>query len=195
MRVKEGNKEKDILDASVKVFAQKGYHTAKITDIAKEAGVAAGSVYLYYENKEDLLLKIFEQLWRTLYKGLKEVSDIQSISPVEKIESMVDLLFDIFAQNPSLAIVFVNEQNRLLLTTDGAFIKFHDDFLELGENFLKEGIEQKYFSPDIDIKVFRHFIVGAIRNLLNEWALDSENVPLNKIRQNVKFFVKHGIRK
>ena len=146
MRVKEGNKEKDILDAAVKVFAQKGYHTAKITDIAKEAGVAAGSVYLYYENKEDLLLKIFEQLWRTLYKGLKEVSDIQSISPVEKIESMVDLLFDIFAQNPSLAIVFVNEQNRLLLTTDGAFIKFHDDFLELGENFLKEGIEQKYFS-------------------------------------------------
>ena len=58
MRVKEGNKREDIIKAAIKVFAKNGFHNAKISKIAEVANVAAGSVYLYFKSKEDILYQI-----------------------------------------------------------------------------------------------------------------------------------------
>jgi len=81
MRVKEGNKERDIIVAAVKIFASMGYHNAKISKIAETAGVATGSVYVYFKNKEDVLLKIFSDLWNKMYDELDE--KIPSLIPLQ----------------------------------------------------------------------------------------------------------------
>ncbi|MFA3781773.1 TetR/AcrR family transcriptional regulator [Melioribacteraceae bacterium 4301-Me] len=195
MRVKEGNKEKDILEAAIKVFADYGYHKAKISKIAELANVATGSVYIYFKNKESILLQIFEKLWQKLFVELKSVAENTAISPIEKIDAMIDLVFDIFTENPSLAVVFVNEQNHLIQSTNQKFTKYYDMFLDQGELVIKEGIKQNLFDPNIDLSVFRHFIFGALRNLLHLWAKDQNKYSLNKIRRNVKFLIKHGIQK
>ena len=83
MRLKEGHKEKDIIDAAIKVFAEFGYHNAKISTIAKKANVATGSVYVYYKNKEDILFNIFDKLWQELFEKLRIVSDNNSLEPEE----------------------------------------------------------------------------------------------------------------
>ena len=124
MRLKEGNKEKDILEAAVKVFAEEGFHKAKISTIAESAGVATGSVYLYFKNKDDLLNTIFQGLWERLYDELKIISDNKVLSPGEKIDAMLDLVFDIFTENPSLALVFVNEQHNLMRNNKEGFISY-----------------------------------------------------------------------
>jgi len=195
MRVKEGNKEKDILEAAVKVFATHGYHVAKISKIAEIANVATGSVYVYFKNKEDILLKIFADLWSKLHKEFKLLESNSLLSPTEKLDGMVDLIFDVLTANQSLAMVVVNEQNHLQKSNKNEFTEFYAKFLDVGEEIIKEGISNSSFTTDIDVKIFKQFVFGAVRHLVHCWANEPEKFPINKIRQNVKSLIKYGITK
>ncbi len=194
MRKKEGNKEKDILEAAVRIFAEQGYHNAKISHVADEARVATGSIYVYFKNKEDILLKIFEEIWRPLYLELKKISTNRKLTAIEKIEFLIDLVFDFFIENPARAIVFVNEQNHLLKNTEVQFTDYYEKFMSLGESIIKSGIRKGAFNK-VDVVIFRYFILGGLRNLLNHWAENPNDFSLNKIRQNVKFLLKNGLLK
>lgn len=195
MRTREGNKDSAILEAAVKVFAEKGFHNAKIHTIAEQAGVATGSVYVYFKNKEAILLTIFESLWEKLYFQLKNIVCRNDISALDKFDSLIDLLFDSFIENPSLAIVFVNEQNQLQQRMPGKFFHYYDGFMDLGEGIVSEGIKNSLFNPNIDVKIIRSFIFGGLRNLLHQWAQNPHTLSLNGIRQNVKYFAKRGLLK
>ena len=195
MRVKEGNKDRDILEAAIKVFGELGYHKAKISKIAEVAGVATGSVYVYFEDKEDILLQIFEEIWTKLHDELLIVKANKMLSPSEKFDSLIDLVFDVYTENPSLAMVFVNEQNHLQRSADKRFTIFYEKFMNIGEEIIKEGIDKGIFSESIDVNILRYYVFGAIRSLLHHWAVDPKSYPLNKIRQNVKSLTKRGIQK
>jgi TetR/AcrR family fatty acid metabolism transcriptional regulator len=195
MRVKEGNKEKDIIEAAIIVFAKYGYHSSKISKIAETANVATGSVYVYYKNKEDILLKIFSELWTRLYSELDIIASNSSISSIEKLDSMIDLIFDVFAEKPALAMVFVNEQNHLERSNKKEFTNYYDKFLDKGEVIVRKGISEGLISENIDITIFRNFVFGAIRHLVHCWVRDPQIFTINKTRMNVKLFIKHGIAK
>jgi TetR/AcrR family fatty acid metabolism transcriptional regulator len=194
MRIKEGNKEKDILEAAIKVFAEKGYYKSKISRIADVAGVATGSVYVYYENKEDILLKIFEQLWGNIYQSALLIKN-NNTSPMEKLESLIDMAFDTFMENTSLAIVYINEQSNLIQYSPHKFTPNYDKFLDMCEDIVRDGIEKRVMSENIDVKIFRNYFLGAFRNLLHHWAHDPQNFSLDLIRKNVKFLTNHGIHR
>ena len=193
MRTKEGNKEQDIIVAAVSVFAKEGYHSAKISKIADEAGVSTGTVYLYYENKEDLLLEIFRRLWLELSTKTQVLVHRSDVDSLGKLEGMMDLLFDMFASNPSLGIVFVNEQNHLVQRGGGDFTPLYEKYLDLAQQVLTEGIKNGTFNPNIELKVVRHFAFGGMRNLIQQWAHDPKEYPLSTIRMNVKSIIKNGI--
>jgi TetR/AcrR family fatty acid metabolism transcriptional regulator len=193
MRKREGNKEKAILDASIKIFAQHGYHRTKISSIAEHAGIATGSVYLYFKNKEAILLTIFERLWVGLTDNLRSTVKQTDIDPAKKLDLVIDHFFDLFITNPSLATVFVNEQHHLIKDKRGNVAKHYNDFLDLAEEIIREGVQKKVFNPEIDIKLFRQFITGGLRSALRLWSQQSHSLPLQRVRQNVKFFIKHGL--
>ena len=195
MRKREGNKEQAILKAATDIFAEYGYHGAKIAAIAEAAGVATGSVYLYYENKEAVLLRLFEDLWTNLIKVLKVTVARTDIEPMEKLNIMVDQYFDAFITNPALAKVYVSEQQQLIKEDRGNVAKHYDSFLTLAEEIIREGMQKKIFNPDVDIKLFRHYLTGGIRSLLQLWANQPQAFPLNRIKQNVKYFIQQGLKK
>jgi TetR/AcrR family fatty acid metabolism transcriptional regulator len=72
MRRKNSDKHQRILDAAIKVFAQKGFFQSKVAEIAREAGVADGTVYLYFKNKDDLLVSIFEVKMREVISRFRK---------------------------------------------------------------------------------------------------------------------------
>lgn len=195
MRIKEGNKEKDIIEAAIKVFAEKGYFKSKISKIADEAGVATGSVYVYYENKEDILLKIFEQLWGNIYLEAKLIKNKNNSSPLEKLESLIDMAFGTFMENTALAIVYVNEQSNLIQYSPQKFTDNYDKFLDLCEDIIREGINKGVMAENIDVQIFRNYFLGGFRNLLHHWAHDSQNYSLERIRENVKLLTRNGIQR
>lgn len=193
MRVKEGNKEEDILIAAVKVFAEFGFHKSKMNRIAETAGIATGSIYLYFENKEAILDNIFERLWGQLYKEISVLSKRTDLGAVDKIDYLIDIFFDSFTTNPSLAIVFVNEQSNVPHRSDEQWIKYHDNFLDAGERIMEEGIKAGKINPNLNIKIFRFFLLGGIRSLLDNWAKDTRTISIGALRQNAKLIIKKGI--
>lgn len=195
MRTRKGNKDIIILNSAIKIFAEQGFHKAKIESIAIMAGVATGSIYIYYKNKEAILTSIFAHLWEKLYNELKLVVQQKDVSPVQQFDALIDLLFDNFAANSNLAIVFVNEQQHIRQTKDKGFYKFYNGFMELGEEIVTEGKQKKMFNENIDVKIIRTFIFGGLRLLLQQWAQHPEEMSLDIIRKNVKDFTKRGLYK
>lgn len=114
--------------------------------------------------------------------------------PVEKVDAIIDIIFDLFTSNPNMALVFVNEQNQLQHDSGKDFTNYYNKYLELIRVVVEEGMKKKYFTPDIDLTIFSHFVFGAVRNMLHSWARDPEAFPINKIRQDVKYIIKYGIQ-
>lgn len=193
MRTKEGNKEKDILEAAIKVFAEYGFHKSKIAKIAEVANVAAGSVYIYYKSKEDILNKIYDQLWEKMFRQLDEMVMNDKLSPNEKLDGMLDLIFDVFAQNRAMAKVIVNEHYNVTLNAEDGFTPYYDRFLAHGERIVEEGQKAGMFSQNVDIAILKIFMYGAIRFLVHNWAYDQKKYQMAKIRSTVKYLIKHGI--
>jgi TetR/AcrR family transcriptional regulator, fatty acid metabolism regulator protein len=193
MRKREGNKEKAILDAAIQVFAKQGYNRAKIAAIAQEAGVATGSVYLYYQNKEGILLTIFDHLWSDCTRNLRETVKRSDIDPSQKLDIVIDNFLGLFIANPSIATVFVNEQHTLIKNKRGNVATHYNEFFDLAEEIIREGVKKKMFNEYADIRLLRHFITGGLRNVLRQWAQQPHTLTLDHIRQNVKHFIKHGL--
>lgn len=192
MRVKEGNKETAILEAAIEVFAENGFHNSKMSKIAEVAGVASGSIYLYYKSKEDILEKIFRDIWIKLFGEVETLHQRDDMDVKEKIDHIVDVYFDMFIGKPLLAKVFVSEISNIsrILPVDDTY---YQRFLELGEEIIQSGINKNIINPNLNIKVFRYFLLGGIRNLLLYWANNYEEMSISTIRQNIKFIMKRGV--
>jgi TetR/AcrR family fatty acid metabolism transcriptional regulator len=196
----KAKKKKAILEAAITVFAEYGYHNAKMAKIAELAGVGAGSLYLYYKNKANILAQIFDYLWEELAQKQEKLADRTDLSAVEKLDGMVDLVFDMFASNASLALVYVIEKH-VCYETEACFFSSkkhhehpsHRKFMDICEAHILEAQEAGMFNPHINAKSFRHFVYGGIDHLILQWAQAPEDFPIDIIRQDVKILVKKGI--
>jgi TetR/AcrR family fatty acid metabolism transcriptional regulator len=193
MRRRSGDKERKILNAATKVFARDGFHGAKISRIASEAGVATGSVYLYFRNKESILHQLFARLWRQLHEEFEGVVHQPALEPREKVEQIIDRILDQFSKDPSLALLFVNEQHQLLRQGTGEFMQYYVDFLQLGERVVREGIARGDFRSEIDPRIFTNLVFGATRQLLHQWARAPRQFPLDTVRHEIKSVFLNGL--
>src|SRR5207342_1753200 len=97
----QGDKRRLLLDAAVRVFARKGYHAARVGDIAEEAGVAYGLLYHYFESKEDVLRSVFRETWRALIETIRSVEE-GGDSPTEQLRKVAEILLRSWRRDPDL---------------------------------------------------------------------------------------------
>ncbi len=105
------DRRKQILKAAVKVFAEKGYHGCRISDVAEEAGVAYGLVYHYYGNKDGLLASVFDTNWAFFAKAVDDIAEAH-LSMRDKLTQIVELAFQAFEMAPLVVKVLVLEFGR-----------------------------------------------------------------------------------
>jgi TetR/AcrR family transcriptional regulator, fatty acid metabolism regulator protein len=194
MRTKEGDKERDIINASITVFGDEGYNGAKMHHIAEHAGVAIGTVYLYFRNKEKILLRIFEIVWTELYNIVMIIKKSNELDPMQKMERLIDLVFDYFSTNPKLSMVLINQQKYIAASYGKT--PFHTPYfkaLKESESIIAEGQEKGVFNPSISANFFQYFFFGGIRNSLLQWANDAETISLSELRTNIKTVLMAGI--
>ena len=115
------------------------------------------------------------------------------LDPLEKLDLLVDKFFAMFIANPALASVYVHEQQQLITEKRGNIAGHYERYLDLAEEIVREGMKKKVFDGDVDIKLYRYYITGGIRNVLYFWSLNSQAYPLTTIQHNVKFFIKHSL--
>lgn len=159
-----------IIEAAVKVFARKGFYNAKVKDVAREAGVADGTIYLYFKNKDDLLISLFEskmEIILTRFKNaLKKVSD-----PLEKLTTFIKVYFDLIKEDNELSEVFQVE-----LRQSTKFLKdYHNqkfaDYLNIISSILDAGKRDSFFRHDLNTKITTLIIFGAIDEVARQWIL------------------------
>ena len=161
-------KRRLILDAAVRVFACKGYHTCRVGDIAEEAGVAYGLVYHYFTSKEEVLETIFRETWCDLLEAVKEVEK-SGKSAREQLRQVAALLLRAWRRDPELVRVLVREVARSP--------ELQRQVGEIGQAFaaieriVRHGQEQGELRHDIDARLASWIFYGAIEEILTGWVL------------------------
>ncbi len=174
--IKERRKKKKdaIIEAAVRVFADKGFYYAKVRDVAQEAGVADGTIYLYFKNKDDILISLFESKMDLILTRFREAIS-RSDDPIEKLNLFFKLYFNLIKEDEKLAEVFQVE-----LRQSGKFLKDYknqkfSDYLNLIAEIIQEGIDSAFFRPDINVQIMKLVIFGAIDEVARQWILGAES--------------------
>lgn len=178
-RPSRADKRALITDAAVEVFAEKGFHLARVSDIARRAGVADGTIYLYFKNKEDLLLTIFEEKMDLLLTSLGEV--LEGIDdPLERVRAFARFHFQQVHDNRSTAEVLQVE-----LRLSNKFLKEYRPeklwaYLGVFGQIVREGQSRGIFRADIDTFITSWAFFGAMDELAMQWVLarDQSRFPL-----------------
>ena len=161
---------KAILDAAVKVVAQKGYYNAKTAEIAEEAGVAAGTIYNYFKNKDDLLISIFNEklgeMIETLRSAMSGIEDVDS-----KIPLIVTSVMRLFQTDRDLAELIVVELRQSAKFLTGSSMLKLLEFLELIEGVIVEGQSKGIYRTDVDPALIAVLLVGCMEAILNMWII------------------------
>ncbi len=163
-------KRKKILTAATKVFARKGFPAARISDIARDAGVADGTVYLYFQGKDDLLTSIFQEtMEQFLLAGRKIVAEVDD--PAARIRTLVDLHLSILGADRDLAAVFQIElrsgRKAMSLLSQDKLVEYFD----LLASSVEEGQSRELFRTDVRPKMVARILWGAVDEVVTHWVL------------------------
>jgi TetR/AcrR family transcriptional regulator, fatty acid metabolism regulator protein len=162
------DKRRLLLDAAVKVFARKGYHAARVGDIAEEAGVAYGLLYHYFDSKEDVLRSVFRETWRALIETIKSVEEVED-EPREQLRKVAEILLRSWHRDPDLVRVLVLEVTRSQHLAE-EMDEIVASFAAIQE-IVERGQADGSIRPDLDARLASYVFYGAIDELLTGWVL------------------------
>jgi len=190
---KEKPKYKQIIDAAVIVIADNGYHQAQVSKIAKQAGVADGTIYLYFKNKEDILISVFQEKMSVFIEGLQEIV-VKEAPASEKLEFMITNHFSVLSKDKYLARVTqleLRQSNRDIRLKINAVLK---EYLDQLDAILEEGVETGLFAKDMDLRLARQLIFGTIDEVTTSWVMKDHKFDLNSQSSKVYQLLLNGIK-
>jgi len=165
-----------ILDAAIRVFAEHGYHRARVGDIAEDAGVAHGLLYHYFASKDEVLRTIFVENWGELIGRFRAVEDADE-SASEKLEGIAKILLRTWRNDPALVTVMVREVARSQQLQ--AQVTEVCEAFAIVERVIEEGQAQGTFRADVDAQLASWIFYGGLEEVLTGWVLgqlpDSED--------------------
>jgi len=162
------DKPRRILDAAVRVFAAQGYDASRVGDVAKEAGVAYGLVYHYYESKEAVLEAVFREAWGRLLAAVA-LAEATGADASEQLELVVKIVLRTGRDDPDLVRLLVREVTRNP--------HIQDELDEIGQAFaslermVRRGQADGTFRAELDPKLAAWMLYGALEEVLTGWVL------------------------
>jgi TetR/AcrR family transcriptional regulator, fatty acid metabolism regulator protein len=170
-------KYKQIIDAAVVVIAENGYHQAQVSKIAKQAGVADGTIYLYFKNKEDILISLFREKMSIFVEKIEEViAGKQTVS--EKLLVMIENHCRLLSEDHHLAIV---TQLELRQSNKDIRAKINDvlkGYLQLVDKILISGVEAGELPKDLEVRLARQMIFGTLDEMVTTWVMNDQKYDL-----------------
>ena len=175
--MRDPDKPQQIIEAAVRVFARKGYYNSRVSDIAREAGIAAGTIYLYFKTKDDILVTLFRdkmaEFVGALRKAIAEEPDAAS-----KVRRLVSLHFCMLEENPQLAEVVQVELRQGQKFFRGASSQEIGAYFALIGSVLEEGLAEGRFRSSLPVKVATKMLFGAMDQMATSWVLGKRGYRL-----------------
>lgn len=190
MTSKKNEKYHLILEGALKVFAEHGYHGSQVSKIARAAGVADGTIYLYFKRKEDILISLFQEKLGVLVDNFRKSIEGTDDSRLA-LRKVCESHFNSLEEDVNLAYVTqieLRQSNLELRKEIGEAVK---PYYKLIEDLLVKGIEQGVFRKNLDVKLTRHLIFGAMDEVVTSWLVSGRKFSLSSQADGaVEFFLK-----
>ncbi len=167
---KSEDKHQRIINAALKVFAKKGFYNSRVSEIAKEAEVADGTIYLYFKNKDDILISVFEtEMKKMIINMKKELSTCHD--PVEKIRIFAFQHLNMITENQEwaeVAQVELRQSSKFMRE----YVKDHyTDYINIFAYIIREGQEKGIFKEGINTGIAKRAFFGALDEMGRYWVL------------------------
>jgi len=189
---KTGDKYRAIIEAAVKVIAENGFHNAQVSKIAREAGVADGTIYLYFHNKEDVLISLFQvkmgEFTTAVREELEKVGD-----PFQRLARLVHLHFSRLEADHNLALVLQIQLRQSDPAIRQGIAKPLRDYFHLIESVISYGMHQGAFRPDLDIRLTRQMIFGTMDEVATCWVMSHRPYSLTGLADRVCQLLARGL--
>ena len=178
------DKREAILRAAIKVFAGKGYFNSKVADIAKEAGIADGTVYLYFKSKDEILHSFFDRAMEDfIAEGKKQLAKIESAE--EKLRRIAQLHLERLGADRDLAIVFQVELRGSTKFMQEFSAAGFAEYLSIIQQTIEEGQKKGVFRKDLKPVVCAKILYGALDEMVTNWILSKKSYPLAPMADEV----------
>lgn len=177
-------KYSQILDAAVIVIAENGYYQAQVSKIAKQAGVADGTIYLYFKNKEDILVSLFEEKMGEFVEIIKKrTAGIESAA--EKLFMLVESHLSLLAENHHLAVVTqleLRQSNKEIRWRINEVLK---RYLRVIDEIVALGVEKGEFQSGLNVRIVRQMIFGTLDEVVTNWVMSERKYDLVSLTPTV----------
>ena len=190
--MRDPEKSRQIIAAAVRVFARNGYYNSRVSDIAKEAGIASGTIYLYFKTKDDILVALFREKMAAFVASLRKAIAAEP-DAVAKLRRLVALHFEILEADPDLAEVVQVELRQGHKFFRGASAAEVGAYFALIGSVLEEGVESGLFRRDLPIKVATKALFGAMDQMATSWVLGKRAYRLSETSEAVADLFLQGI--
>jgi TetR/AcrR family transcriptional regulator, fatty acid metabolism regulator protein len=186
-------KYKQIIDAAVIAIAESGYHQAQVSKIAKQAGIADGTIYLYFKNKEDILISVFEEKMGVFVENLQQIIKDESTAK-EKLGQMIENHFQVLANDRHLATVTqleLRQSNKEIRLKINAVLK---EYLKMIDQIIIEGMVAGEFNPAMDVRIARQMVFGTIDEISTTWVMNENRYDLVELAPKVQQLLLNGLK-
>jgi len=183
-RRRTDDKRQRILDAAVQVFASKGFFASRVSDIASAAGIADGTVYLYFRNKDDILIKLFDDVMGVHLEAARQ--EIRAAdNALDHLRIIADHHLGLLGRNPELAVVFqveLRQSTKFMELFTASWLK---DYFDLVEAAIAAGQSEGTIREDLSRKLATHAFFGALDAIVTSWVLARNAFDLTELAKPV----------
>jgi TetR/AcrR family fatty acid metabolism transcriptional regulator len=165
---KNMDKYQRILEAAISVFAEQGFFQSTIAQIAKEAGVADGTIYLYFKNKDDILVQFYHYKTRQIFERFRDAVS-QPATAEEKLRCLIHVHLQEFQKDRNMAIVYQAETHQNRRLGDAQIKEMSKMYKEIISEVVELGQEEGSIRKDLYMGLVKRFINGAVDEVINSW--------------------------
>ena len=163
------DKRRLILDAAVRVFARRGFHHCRVSDVADQAGVAYGLVYHYFDSKEEILNTLFLERWQVMLDAIAEIDSHDELSARDKLHRVASFIVDSYRNDPELMKVIIVEVTRAANSFGQVHLEKIREAYEGIASIVEGARGDGAFKSEIPAEFAAMFFYGAIEQLLTGW--------------------------
>lgn len=191
---KERPKYRQIIEAAVEVIADNGFHASQVSKIAKKANVADGTIYLYFKNKEDILISVFrEKMGTFIEKTVDAIS--KDTTAKEKLLTLIRMHYNQLSENPYLAIVTQLELRQSKPELRQEINNVFKSYLDVIDEITNQGILEGEIREDINPQIMRQMIFGTLDETVTTWVMKSQRYSLIEQAEDVHKLLTDGFFK
>jgi len=187
-------KYKQIIEAAVVVIAENGYHSSRVSKIAEQAGVADGTIYLYFKNKEDILVSLFkEKMGQFIERISASIKNLGNAD--EKLRQLIRMHFRQLSEDHNLAVVAQLELRQSNLELRFQINEVLKPYTMIIDEIIEEGMEQSIFRQDLHIPLVRQMIFGTLDEMVTTWVMKDHKYDLLSLADEVHKLIINGLKK